>query len=565
MKQTLILLFVFTICFNLNAQNTSKSSFKQINISKIPKPTAPANLNISDVIFNDAKGNSNSILDAGEKSEISFKVSNTGKGSAYQLQVEIKELNAIGGISILSLPSVVDLASGSSTTFSIPLSASSSIQDAQAKFQLLVKEGNGFDSDPIFLEVSTQKFKNPKLQLADYVFSNTEGEGKIKLGQTVDLKLIIQNQGQGVAKNIQVNITNPQNIFPVDNTSFNIDVLAPNESKIIDYEFIPNKRYEFQEIPFDVIVTESIGKYGLKQTVKVSLETSLAKTSNTIKVDGKKDEEIKISSASLLADVDKNIPDNVNSNTNRYALIFGNEDYASNQVGLQSEANVDFARNDAKIFKEYCLKTLGIPEENITYKTDATSGAMRQNIDKLRKLIKNSDGKMEVVFYYAGHGFPDEKTQEAYLIPVDVSGADLTSAIKLNDVYQSLTEYPSKRVLFFLDACFSGGARNQPLLAARGVKIKPKEITLRGNTVVFSASSKDQVSLPYKEKKHGMFTYFLLKKIQDTKGDVSLKELSDYINKTVSFESVKQNSKEQNPQTQISSEINSTWESWKLK
>jgi hypothetical protein len=82
---------------------------------------------------------------------------------------------------------------------------------------------------------------------------------------------------------------------------------------------------------------------------------------------------------------------------------------------------------------------------------------------------------------------------------------------------------------------------------------------------VFSASSKDQVSLPYKNKNHGMFTYFLLKKIQETKGDVSLKELSDYINKTVSFESVKQNSKEQNPQTQVSSEINTTWESLKLK
>ena len=183
MKQTLIFLFVFTICFNLNAQNTAKSGFKQINISKIPKPTAPANLSISDVVFNDSKGNSNSILDAGEKAEISFKVSNTGKGNAYQLQVEIKDINAVNGISVLSMPSVVDLAAGSSTTFSIPLRAASSLVDATAKFQLLVKEGNGFDSDPLFLEVSIQKFKNPQLALADHILSNTESEGKIKLGQ----------------------------------------------------------------------------------------------------------------------------------------------------------------------------------------------------------------------------------------------------------------------------------------------------------------------------------------------------------------------------------------------
>jgi hypothetical protein len=534
----------------------------------VTKPTAPANLIISDVDFSDIKGNSNSILDAGEKAEISFKVSNTGKGNAYQLQVEIIDENQISGISFKNLPKGIDLAAGSSIFFSIPISASSSLQDAQAKFKLKVKEGNGFDANPLIVEVNTQKFKYPKIVLADYVlcfsgqcYSNT----KINLGQTVNLKFSIQNQGQGTANNIHVNITNPDKVYAAGENSFFIKELMPNEDKTIDYEFFTSKVYTQQEIPFLINVTESFDKYGFKQTIKVPLESTLSKSTSTIQISGKKLEDVKINSVSLLADVDKNIPDKIKSKANRFALIFGNEDYVSHQNGLQSEVNVDYARNDALIFKEYCLKTLGIPEENIIYKADATAGAMKQNIDKLGKLIKNSDGKMEVIFYYAGHGFPDEKTKESYLIPVDVSGADLSSAIKLNDVYKSLSEFPSTRVLFFLDACFSGGARNQPLIAARGVKIKPNETILRGNTVVFSASSKDQVSLPYKNKNHGMFTYFLLKKIQETKGDVSLKELSDYINKTVSFESVKQNSKEQNPQTQVSDEINSIWESWRLR
>jgi uncharacterized caspase-like protein len=151
------------------------------------------------------------------------------------------------------------------------------------------------------------------------------------------------------------------------------------------------------------------------------------------------------------------------------------------------------------------------------------------------------------------------------LIPVDVSGSDLQSAIKLNTVYESLSEFPSKRIVVFLDACFSGGGRNQPLFAARGVKIKPKESILKGNMIVFAASSSDQISMPYKDKQHGMFTYFLLKKLQESKGDVSFKELSDYISAKVSFESVNKNNKEQNPTVKTSDDISDIWGKWKFR
>jgi hypothetical protein len=177
--------------------------------------------------------------------------------------------------------------------------------------------------------------------------------------------------------------------------------------------------------------------------------------------------------------------------------------------------------------------------------------------------MRNLDGKMELIVYYAGHGLPDESTREAYLIPVDVSGSSLKSAIKLNDMYTAFSESPAQRVTIFLDACFSGGARDKSLIAGnRGLKIKPKDFYLRGNTVVFAASSGDQSSMPYKEKMHGMFTYFLLKKLKETKGEVSYKELSDYLKLSVSVEALKKKNKEQNPQVQVSEEMNIEWENW---
>jgi hypothetical protein len=148
-------------------------------------------------------------------------------------------------------------------------------------------------------------------------------------------------------------------------------------------------------------------------------------------------------------------------------------------------------------------------------------------------------------------------------MPVDVSAANLSSAIKLGDVYQKLAA-TGARITIFLDACFSGGGRESGLLAARGVKVKPREDALSGKMVVFSASTGEQSSLPNQSEKHGMFTYFLLKKLQETQGNISLQSLADYLNREVSIESIRKNGKEQDPTVLVSPELSNVWGSWQL-
>ncbi len=266
----------------------------------------------------------------------------------------------------------------------------------------------------------------------------------------------------------------------------------------------------------------------------------------------------------IYSEVNMNIPEIGKKCDYCFALVVGNEDYSSYQTDLNTEVNVDFAEADAKFFREYCIRTLGIPDDNIIYIVNARAIEMQRSLNKLSLIIKNANGKANVYFYYAGHGFPDEKTQEPYIIPVDVSATDLQFAIKLNDVYTKLSEHPSEKITVFLDACFSGGARNQGLLAARGVKVKPKENPLPGNIVVFSASSGEQSSLPYKEKGHGMFTYYLLKKLQDSEGKVTYGELSDYLRENVGMKSVLVNNKEQNPQTFYGADSKDAWKNWRF-
>ncbi len=252
-------------------------------------------------------------------------------------------------------------------------------------------------------------------------------------------------------------------------------------------------------------------------------------------------------------------------NPYRFALIIGNEDYSSFQAELESESDVDFALNDAKSFKTTCIKSLGISEDNIIYLENARYIEMRKALKKINGIIQVTNGKAEVFAYYAGHGFPEEKTKEPYLVPVDGSGTDLEfSAVKLSYFFEQLTEHPAERVTVFLDACFSGGARNQGLVAARGVKVVPRETkdAVKKKLIVFTASSGNQTSLPYTDKKHGMFTYYLIKKLEESGSELTYKELSDYLSEQVAIKSFMINSKKQEPQTNVSPEVDSEWKTW---
>jgi hypothetical protein len=550
---------LFFIVASASAQ-TSSSSFKQVNLLAVPKPQKPANLIISDIQFADNKeGNNNSSLDALEKAEITFNIDNKGEGNAYSVKLLINDSSNIKGIQFNKIINLGVIEAGASKTVVVPISASMELMAGTSNLNMQVKEGNNFDADPFAVLFKTVEFKKPELLIKEAVFLNkSSSDDALSVGSLIQLSVLVQNNGEGIANNVQVEFVNPAFIFPVDMFKFNIEDLGPGETKKLDYEFIPNKQYIANNITIKIKVTEKSGKYGIieNKSTPIQIKQGEKIVVNTTSVTAPKAEYKQIS---LISDVDKNIPINTKKFNNRYAIIFGNEDYSSFQPDLSKEVNVDFAVNDAKIFKEYCEKTLGIPAINIRYVANATYGKMKQNIDWINKLMKNSYGEMEVFFYYAGHGLPDEVTKEAYLIPVDVSGTNLQSAIKLQDVYKSLTEYESAGVTAFIDACFSGGARNQEMVKARGVKVVPRGDFIEGGIVAFSASSGNQSSNAFNEQKHGIFTYYLLKALQESKGEMNYKTFWEGLKRTVSFESIKVNSKEQDPQVMVGKLLEKNW------
>jgi hypothetical protein len=566
----LLFLFILAVAFSSSAQVTSgKSQPKKITFKKDQdQPATGAIREIPDLIIKEEKftdENRNKIINANEECSIDFKIENIGKGTAQNVQVKVSlKGESPYGITYEESIEVGDVASETEKPVKIPVIAKSNTQDGYVEFYIEVFEARGFDAYPLEFKIETRKFSEPRIVVADAIFSTEDG-GTIKLNYPINLKVLIQNIGDGEAKDVKAafNLNNPNCIFLGEKDVYEIDYLDRGETHELDFLFTASRRYTESSIPVHLSITESMKRFGADTTLTVSLQENLT-ARNQVVIQGVSGPIADIEIASLSSDVDKNIPKTGAEHPFRYALIVGNEDYSRYQRGLRTEANVEFARHDATIFKAYAQNVFGVQEKNIFFLTDATAGEMRQKIDLIAKLAARTSDKAEIVFYYAGHGLPDEVSREPFLIPVDVSGTNLNAAIRLTEIYKAFSKSGAQRVTVFLDACFSGGGRDAGLLAARAVRVRPKDDLITGNMVVFSASTGDQSALPYNEQQHGMFTYHLLKKLQKTGGNITYGQLADYLTQTVSIESLRINSKEQDPTVNVSINLDENWESWKV-
>ena len=545
------------------AKKMVKSIKNQINVDDIIfadpfDPSRPPILEIipNSILFTDA--NKNNAIDANENCCIKFKIHNNGKGNAINCFAKIipnettKEIKyADINIPLIKPQETIDV--------SMPLTSTTKVSDGIANLRLKVEEPHGFGTETASISINTKKFVAPLLQIVDSKVSPSEGTTLKKMSPFY-LQVLLQNTKKGSADNVKVKIGLPTNVLLMESQKEEEDFayISGGETKSINYPLIINNNYASNDVPITLYVKEKYGEYAENKTINLHINQSI--TNNNIIIKEKKintkNQDIKI--ASISSDIDKNIPEAINSNSNTFAIVIANETY-------NKEANVPYAVNDGNIFKEYCRNCLGIPEKNIHLITNATLNDIRHEVKWIQDVAEVYKGDAKIIFYYAGHGIPDEKSKNAYLLPIDGYGSDVATGYSLENLYKTFGSLPSKSITVFLDACFSGAKRDGNMLAsARGVAIKVKQTIPVGNMVVFTAAQGDETAYPYKEEEHGLFTYYLLKKLQETKGNATLGELSDYIKEQVERQSIVTNGKLQSPSIMATSSIGNEWKNWTL-
>lgn len=260
----------------------------------------------------------------------------------------------------------------------------------------------------------------------------------------------------------------------------------------------------------------------------------------------------------VISDVDSNIPSSGRKRENTFCLVIGNENYQERDT-----PNVKYAMQDSKTFRDYCARTLGIPNENIKFISDARYLQFKEGLRWFKQITTAFGRDVNLIFYYAGHGIPNEKGH-CHLLPTDVSINDAENAYSLKDLYTSLANMTSNNVLLLIDACFSGNDRGGDVAIDdrhRGVIIEVPEDNVPDNVIVMTATSQKETALAYDEKGHGFFTYFLLKKLQETRGKVTYGDLYEYVRREVLRKSSVIEEKLQTPSVTTSSSMAEAWKS----
>lgn len=337
-----------------------------------------------------------------------------------------------------------------------------------------------------------------------------------------------------------IQFSNPQ--FYINNDRLMLSALTFVTPSGKTYQFTGDKTLNYTETEVDVHFDD--------------LDNNLFASNSSSSTTTKKKEKQKVSVGT--SDVDMDIPVTKTVAENTFAVIIGNEDYSI-------VSHVPMAKNDCEIFAQYCEKTLGLPKNNVRLYKNASYGVMIRAMRDIASIASVYQGNLDVIFYYAGHGIPNESTKDAYLLPIDADGTQTEGCYSLNKLYSELGALKARSVLVFLDACFSGAKRDGGMLAsARGVALKAKKEDPKGNMVIFSAASDDETAMPYTDKNHGLFTYFLLKKLKESKGNVTLSDLGGYISDNVRKQATVVNHKPQTPTVIPSTSMADTWQRMKL-
>ena len=484
-------------------------------------------------------------VDRGKTVELGLSVTNAGKGSAEAVVLIIYSEDArVSQNEVAVEVRVGDLAPGEEKTVPISVTPRENVEGDVARIMAMARDSADRRSNDLIIPLQLSPPK-PDLAIAGHRIDDEDGDGVVKVGETIKLAVTVQNKGLGAAGNVKVElldmgkeVARDESIvsgdkgmrrradIQIEPPSILLENIPPRASQECSFTSLIPLTYSSGEVAFQVRLSDELGH---EATEKIELQVRPR-------------------------EVEPIVPADVSDMPERWALLVGIDKYQDKEINP-----LRFAVADVLALKEVLVDPMhgGFKPEKVRVLTndEATKGNILKGLTNWLPMAEEND---TVLIYYSGHGI--EHNGESYLLPVETDLSIISAyGIRNRDFAEALDGIKANKVITILDSCHSGGVS----ASARAVGEKldssfyepfieaSKEASGR---VTLSSSGPDQQSYEWEEKGHGVFTYYLMEGMrgyadEDNNGMITFLELKKHVEEKVT-EWAKEKGKSQTPEVQ---------------
>jgi len=132
-----------------------------------------------------------------------------------------------------------------------------------------------------------------------------------------------------------------------------------------------------------------------------------------------------------------------------HALIIGVKDYTDSSI-----RPLDHPLADAQKIYDTLIRSYTFEPDNVTFLKNPDRDRIVETLDALAGRISENDN---LLIFYAGHGFWDERLQQGYWLPADARKDLRSKWLSNSTIREYIQGIKSKHTLLVADACFSGG------------------------------------------------------------------------------------------------------------
>ncbi|MBM4123555.1 MAG: hypothetical protein FJ246_01145 [Nitrospira sp.] len=357
-------------------------------------------------------------------------------------------------------------------------------------------------------------------------------------GERVKVRVDLVNTGQAQARNVSVTLSGtPAIIAQFPATTLPAGSLQPGESRAVEFSATLPATVQAQQASFQVSLSEASGA-GLPapQTLVLAMKQrgergggSLAPALPTAKSAQFDDvDQVPVAAAGF-------------QRPQTYLISVGIGSYRDPQVPTRK-----YAARDAELVAGYFQSLGGVPTANLRVLQDRR--ALRPDIEEalIDWLPTRVTAESTVILYFSGQALVTP-SGETYLVPYEGGRTSASRLYPLKDIQAALAKLKARHSLLIFD-----GAVGQLGKEGRAKSSAPMWDGGGGNLVTVIGTTGLRSGLEPAQMRHGLFTYYLLAGLKgeadaDHNGEVTLGELTTFLNQTVPVAARAHFSQEQRP------------------